>query len=79
MINIRWSPQFIDFVSRCLVKTPEKRATAAQLLHSDYIVSAGPSGNLSHMIQEAADLREKLGTGNIFTTSSTSGTMVPGQ
>ena len=33
----RWSPQFIDFVSRCLVKTPEKRATAAQLLHSDYI------------------------------------------
>jgi len=74
----RWSPQFIDFVSRCLVKTPEKRATAAQLLHSDYIVSAGPSGNLSDMIQEAADLREKLGTGNIFTTSSTSGTMVPG-
>ena len=79
LINIRWSPQFIDFVSRCLVKTPEKRATAAQLLHSDYIVSAGPSGNLSDMIQEAADLREKLGTGNIFTTSSTSGTMVPGQ
>ena len=33
----RWSPQFIDFVSRCLVKTPEKRATASQLLHSDFI------------------------------------------
>ena len=28
----RWSPQFIDFVSRCLVKTPEKRATAAKLV-----------------------------------------------
>ena len=37
LITVRWSPQFIDFVSRCLVKTPEKRATAAQLLHSDYI------------------------------------------
>ena len=33
----RWSPQFIDFVSRCLVKTPEKRATASELLHSDFI------------------------------------------
>ena len=32
-----WSPQFIDFVSRCLVKTPEKRATASELLHSDFI------------------------------------------
>ena len=37
----RWSPQFIDFVSRCLVKTPEKRATASQLLHSDFIGRAG--------------------------------------
>lgn len=33
----RWSSQFIDFVSRCLVKTPESRATASELLHSDYI------------------------------------------
>ena len=37
----RWSPQFIDFVSRCLVKTPEKRATASQLLHSDFIGGCG--------------------------------------
>jgi len=74
----RWSPQFIDFVSRCLVKTPDKRATASQLLHSDFIVSAGNSIILSEMINEAADLREKLGTGNIFSSNSTSGTMVPG-
>jgi len=74
----RWSPQFIDFVSRCLVKTPDKRATASQLLHSDFIVSAGNSIILSEMITEAADLREKLGTGNIFSNNSTSGTMVPG-
>ena len=32
-----------DFVSRCLVKTPEKRATASQLLHSDFIVAADVS------------------------------------
>ena len=53
----RWSPQLIDFVSRCLVKTPEKRATAAQLLHSDFIVNAGPSSIVAEMITEAADLR----------------------
>ena len=74
----KWSPKFIDFVSRCLVKTPEKRATSSQLLNSDFIVSAGPSKILSDMISEAAELREKIGTGNIFSSTSTSGTMVPG-
>jgi len=74
----RWSPQFIDFVSRCLVKTPEKRATASQLLHSDFIVAAGPSQGLADMIAEAAELRDKLGGGNIFGAGgSVSGTMVP--
>lgn len=28
----KWSPEFIDFVSRCLVKNPEDRATATELL-----------------------------------------------
>ena len=28
----RWSNDFRDFVSRCLVKNPEERATATQLL-----------------------------------------------
>jgi len=74
----RWSPQFIDFVSRCLVKTPEKRATASQLLRSDFIVSAGPSTVLTQMISEAAELREKAGNANIFSSCSSSGTMVPG-
>ena len=39
-------------MSRCLVKTPEKRATASQLLHSDFIVAAGPSQGLADMIAE---------------------------
>merc|ERR1719385_225325 len=54
----KWSSQFIDFVSRCLVKKSEERATASELLQHDFIKNAGPSGNLSDMIQEAADLRE---------------------
>jgi serine/threonine protein kinase len=28
----KWSPEFIDFVSKCLVKNPEQRITAQELL-----------------------------------------------
>ena len=28
----KWSPEFIDFVSKCLVKNPENRATARELM-----------------------------------------------
>jgi len=73
----RWSPQFIDFVSRCLVKTPEKRATASQLLKSDFIVGSGSCNVVAEMIAEAAELREKAGVSGAFGSTS-SGTMVPG-
>lgn len=33
----QWSPEFIDFVSRCLVKNPEERATASELLQHEFI------------------------------------------
>lgn len=33
----RWSPELIDFVSKCLVKNPEERASASQLLHHEFI------------------------------------------
>ena len=41
-------------------------------------VSAGPSTVLTEMISEAAELREKAGNANIFSSCSSSGTMVPG-
>jgi len=74
----RWSPQFIDFVSRCLVKTPDTRATASELLHSEFIVGSGTCSILSNMILEAAELREKVGAGGVFGRQPESGTMVPG-
>lgn len=33
----QWSSEFIDFVSGCLVKNPEERATATELLQHEFI------------------------------------------
>lgn len=33
----QWSPEFIDFVSQCLVKLPGERATAEFLLNHEFI------------------------------------------
>ncbi|XP_035793786.1 serine/threonine-protein kinase 3-like isoform X1 [Anopheles albimanus] len=53
-----WSPEFIDFVSLCLVKNPEERATATDLLTHEFIRNAKPCSILSQMIAEAKELRE---------------------
>ncbi|XP_053621675.1 serine/threonine-protein kinase 3 isoform X2 [Plodia interpunctella] len=54
----QWSPEFIDFVSQCLVKNPEERATAEFLLAHEFIESAQQPGVLGAMIAEARELRE---------------------
>lgn len=55
----QWSPEFIDFVSGCLVKNPEERATATELLHHEFIGNAKQPSILSQMIAEAHEIREK--------------------
>ncbi|XP_011305610.1 serine/threonine-protein kinase 3 [Fopius arisanus] len=55
----QWSPEFIDFVSGCLVKNPEERATATELLNHEFIGAAKQPNILSMMIAEAHDIREK--------------------
>lgn len=44
-----WSDDFTDFVKKCLVKSPEQRATATQLLQ----VSADTEGWLLQLIPDA--------------------------
>ena len=56
----KWSPQFIDLVSRCLVKNPEERATASELLQHEFIKNARPSETLRQMIAEAQEMKERL-------------------
>ncbi|XP_050440383.1 serine/threonine-protein kinase 3 [Adelges cooleyi] len=54
----KWSPEFIDFVSQCLVKNPEERATASKMLEHEFIGNGKPPEILSQMIAEAREIRE---------------------
>lgn len=54
----QWSPEFIDFVSQCLIKNPEERATAEFLLNHEFIGNAKQPTILSTMIAEAREIRE---------------------
>ncbi|KAK5873119.1 hypothetical protein PBY51_013761 [Eleginops maclovinus] len=54
-----WCPEFQDFVSQCLVKNPESRATATQLLQHPFIMSAKPSTVLRALITDAMEIKLK--------------------
>uniref|UniRef100_A0A3Q4GK23 non-specific serine/threonine protein kinase n=1 Tax=Neolamprologus brichardi TaxID=32507 RepID=A0A3Q4GK23_NEOBR len=54
-----WSPGFRDFVSQCLVKNPENRATATQLLQHPFIKSAKPNSILRALITDAMEIKLK--------------------
>ncbi|KAL8576035.1 hypothetical protein ACOMHN_052053 [Nucella lapillus] len=54
----KWSTEFIDFVSKCLVKSPENRATAVELLEHDFIKKAEACEILQEMIREAKEIQE---------------------
>ena len=54
----KWSPEFIDFVSGCLVKNPDRRATATDLLLHEFIGNAKAPNILSQMIADAHTIRE---------------------
>ncbi|CAJ0934980.1 unnamed protein product, partial [Mesorhabditis belari] len=53
-----WSHEFNDFVLRCLVKKPEDRATAAELLEHPFIVNAQGPHILEEMIRDAKEIAE---------------------
>ncbi|XP_052097193.1 serine/threonine-protein kinase 3-like isoform X2 [Mytilus californianus] len=54
----KWSTEFIDFVSKCLVKKPELRTTAEELMEHEFVKSANPRTTLQKMIQEAREILE---------------------
>ncbi|KAB5530780.1 hypothetical protein PHYPO_G00133310 [Pangasianodon hypophthalmus] len=54
-----WSDDFTDFVKKCLVKNPDQRATATQLLQHPFITSAKPVTILRDLITEAMEMKAK--------------------
>ncbi|POI24536.1 hypothetical protein CIB84_011714, partial [Bambusicola thoracicus] len=54
-----WSDAFTDFVKQCLVKSPEQRATATQLLQHPFVKSAKGASILRDLINEAMDIKLK--------------------
>ncbi|XP_027287320.1 serine/threonine-protein kinase 3 isoform X7 [Cricetulus griseus] len=54
-----WSDDFTDFVKKCLVKSPEQRATATQLLQHPFIKNAKPVSILRDLITEAMEIKAK--------------------
>ncbi|KAL2080457.1 hypothetical protein ACEWY4_024250 [Coilia grayii] len=54
-----WTDEFTDFVKKCLVKNPEHRATATQLLQHAFITNAKPVSILRDLITEAMDMKAK--------------------
>ncbi|KAJ8985851.1 hypothetical protein NQ317_006223, partial [Molorchus minor] len=63
----------IDFVSICLVKNPEERATATDLLNHVFIANAKAPNILAHMIHEAHEIRENQSYRNISSTANVPG------
>lgn len=61
----RWSPEFIDFVQKCLVKNPEQRATSKDLLEHDFIKRAPSVSILQKIIQEAKEIQQAQPTNNV--------------
>ncbi|XP_076870200.1 serine/threonine-protein kinase 4-like [Brachyhypopomus gauderio] len=55
----QWSEPFRDFVSQCLVKNPESRATATQLLQHPFIKTPKSNSVLRALITEAMELKLK--------------------
>ncbi|CAB1314465.1 unnamed protein product [Coregonus sp. 'balchen'] len=54
-----WSEPFQDFLTQCLVKNPENRATATQLLQNTFIKTAKPSSILRALITDAMEIKLK--------------------
>ena len=75
----RWSPAFIDFVSRCLVKNPDSRATASELLQHEFIQNVKSPEILNDMIKEAQMTKDQIqNRASMILDESSAGTMVPG-
>jgi len=57
----KWSKDFNDFVAQCLIKNPENRPAAADLLKHSFIAKSKNTSILGPMIDEANEIIAKIG------------------
>ena len=55
----KFSPEFSDFIAKCLVKNPEERPSATALLQHKFIRLAKNVGMLRDLVQHAMALVEE--------------------
>jgi serine/threonine protein kinase len=48
----QWSSEFRDFLSKCLVKDPQSRASAAQLLNHPFVTDCKPQIRICSLITD---------------------------
>ncbi|KAK4336840.1 hypothetical protein RND71_043901 [Anisodus tanguticus] len=74
----KWSSEFIDFVSKCLVKNPENRASASELLNHDFIKLKAKSNELIFkMIHDTNLLAETDSQNESNNINNNSSTIIP--
>lgn len=62
----KFSNEFSDFISRCLIKNPEERQSATALLQHKFIKTAKPIAVVKDLIQDAMRiLEEEEGSGSV--------------
>ena len=54
-----WSPQFRDFIKKCLVQDPSGRANASELLSHPFLAKAKDRKCISELVKLAKSYREE--------------------
>jgi len=55
----KWSPEFHDFIAKCLVKNPQNRASASELLKHPFIQNAAPRSELQELAESFIAFKEQ--------------------
>jgi len=66
----KWSKEFNEFVASCLIKDPDHRPTAEELLKHTFVVNAKPASVLVGLIEQANSIIAKVGREYLMEHSS---------
>ncbi|KHN74832.1 Serine/threonine-protein kinase 4 [Toxocara canis] len=73
-----WSQEFVHFIAQCLIKNPQDRKFAKQLLEHPFVMNAPPAGVLQQMIENARSVAAAYADENERREEAGEATMVHG-